>query len=117
MLSKESSDLYFEPKASKRNLVPLTKIFRIIPCQMDEKLTFPHVQLSSIWRTVFSKRYQKSNLCFLIGKRHLYLDLLDADFDTHIRNMKRSVFLETNLEIMAFSDIRRLNNNIYTSLD
>ena len=116
MLSKESSDLSFEQKASNRNLVPLTKIFQIIPCQMDGKLTFPHVQLFRIWRTVFSRRDQKSNLCFLIGKRHLYLDILDADFDAHIRNMKRSVFLETNLEIMAFSDLRRLNNSIYTSL-
>ena len=32
---------------------------------------------------------------FLIEKRYLYEDILEGDFDTHIR-MKRSVFCGTN---------------------
>ena len=49
--------------------------------------------------------------------KHLYKNLLEGDFDTDIRNIKRNGFWGTNLEIMAFSDMMRLNISIYTSLN
>ena len=53
----------------------------------------------------------------MIKKKHLFENLWEDDFDTQIRNMKINGFWGTNLEIIEFSDIMRLNINIYTSLD
>ena len=39
------------------------------------------------------------------------------DFDTYLRNMKLNGFWRTNLEIIAFSDMMRLNISIYLSLE
>ena len=53
----------------------------------------------------------------MIRKRQLYQDLLEVDIDTHIKIIRRNISWETNLEIMAFTDLMKININILTSLD
>ena len=71
---------------------------------------------------VFEGKYSaeeiRNEICaFLISKKHLYENLWEGDFDTHIRNMKWNGFWKNSLEIIIFSDMMRLNISIYTSLD
>ena len=44
-------------------------------------------------------------------------DLWESDFDIHIHNIRRNEFWGTNLEIISFSDLIRININMFTSLD
>ena len=66
---------------------------------------------------VFGRQYSteeiRNEIYILIRKKHLYKNLWESDFDTHIRNIKRNGFWGTNLEKIAFSDMMRLNTIKY----
>ena len=90
--SEESSELSSEPEENIRNLTSLTEIFQIIPSQMDGNWLF-HTLNNLVFGGQNSAEDIRNEICaFLIRKRHLYENLWEGDFDTHIRNMKRNGF-------------------------
>ena len=66
--SDESSELSSEPEENIRNLTSLIEIFQIIPSQMDGNWLFHTLNNFGIWRTIFSRRHKKWNLCFFNKK-------------------------------------------------
>ena len=71
-----------------------TEIFQITPSQIVRNRLF-HTFSYLVFGGKYSPEDIKLKSMFLIGKRYLYEDILEGDFDTHIR-MKRSVFCGTN---------------------
>ena len=51
---------------------------------------------------------------FILRNRDTYQNIWERNLETHIQNMRKNRVWGTSLEIMAFSDLMRLNINIYT---
>ena len=96
-LKEESSELSSEPEESIRNLTSLNEIFQIVPCQMDGNWLF-HTLNNLVFGRQYSTEEIRNEIYILIRKKHLYKNLWESDFDTHIRNIKRNGFWGTNLE-------------------
>ena len=67
---KNHQSYWVNQKKSIRNLTSLTEIFQIILRHADG-IDFPYIEQFSIWRTIFSRRDKKWNLCFFDNKNYL----------------------------------------------
>ena len=78
-----------------------------------------HTLNNLVFGRLLSPEYLRNELWyFMTRKRRIYENFWEENFDTHIKiYMWRNRFLGTNLEIMAFSDLMRINVHIFISLD
>ena len=99
------------------NTTPLTSSFKIIPSETDVNCLF-HTLNIIVFGGQLTVEYIREEICdFIIKKRQKYEHLLEGNLDNHITNMRKDVYWGINLELLAFSDLMKLNINIYTSLD
>ena len=98
--SEESSELSSEPEESIRNLTSLTEIFQSFLVKWT-KINFFHMLSNLIFGGQYSAEEIWNQICaFLIRMKHLFENLWEGHFNTHLRNMKRNGFWGINLEII-----------------
>ena len=112
-ITDESSEYSGESDEDEINTTPLTSIFKIIPSETDGNCLF-HTLNNIVFGGQFTAEYIREEICdFIIKKRQIYEHLWEGNLDNHITNMRKDGYWGTNLELLAFSDLMRLNINIY----
>ena len=113
IFNDESSEYSGESDEDEINTTPLTSIFKIIPSKTDGNCLF-HTLNNFVFGGQFTAKYIREEICdFIIKKRQMYEHLWEGNLDNHITNMRKNGYWGTNLELLAFSDLMRLNINIY----
>ena len=116
-ITDESSEYSDESGEDEINITPLTSIFKIIPSETDGNCLFDALN-NIVFDGKFTPEYIREEICdFIIKKRQIYEHLWEGNLNNHKINMRKDEYWETNLELLAFSDLMRLNINIYTSLN
>ena len=112
-----SSEFSIESDEILNNATALTSQFRIIPSGIDGNCLF-HILNNIVFGGQLTAKGIRNEICdFIFKKKEIYRHICEGDLDNHLIRMKREWYWGTNLELLAFSDLMRLNINIYTSLD
>ena len=70
--------------------------------------------LNNIFGGKLTAEYIREEICdFVIKKKKIYEHLWESNLDNHITNMRKDEYLETNLKLLAFSDLMKLNNILH----
>ena len=116
-ITDKSSEYSYESEEANNNFLELTSRFRIVPSEADGNCLF-HTLNNIVFGSNLTAKNIREEICdFLIKKKEIYRHIWEGDIDRHVANMRREGYWGTNLELLAFSDLMRLNINIYTSLD
>ena len=116
-ITDKSSEYSYESEEANNNFLELTSRFRIVPSEADGNCLF-HTLNNIVFGSNLTAKNIREEICdFLIKKKEIYRHIWEGDIDSHVANMRREGYWGTNLELLAFSDLMRLNINIYTSLD
>ena len=113
IFTDESSEYSDESDEDEINTTLLTSIFKIILSETDGNCLF-HTSNNIVFGGNFTAEYIREVIYdFIIKKRQIYEHLWEGNLDNHITNMRKDGYWGTNLELLAFSDLMRLNINIY----
>ena len=116
-ITDKSSEYSYESEEANNNFLELTSRFRIVPSEADGNCLF-HTLNNIVFGSNLTAKNIREEICdFLIKKKEIYRHIWEGDIDSHVANMRREGYWGTNLELLAFSDLMRLNISIYTSLD
>ena len=116
-ITDESSEFSIESDEILNNATALTSQFRIIPSGIDGNCLF-HTLNNIVFGGQLTAKSIRDEICdFIFKKKEIYRHICEGDLDNHLIWMRREGYWGTNLELLAFSDLMRLNINIFTSLD
>ena len=113
----ESSEFSIESDEILNNTTALTCQFRIILSGIDENYLFHTLNNIVFGGRLTAKSIRDEIYDFIFKKKEVYRHICGGDLDNHLIWMRREGYWGTNLQLLVFSDLMRLNINIYTSLD
>ena len=118
IFTDESSEYSAKSDEDEINTKPLTSSFKIILSETDGNCLF-HTLNKIDFGGQFTAEYIRDEICdfIIIWDKYIYEHLWEGNLDNHITNMRKDEYWGTNLELLAFLDLMRLNIKIYTSLD
>ena len=112
-ITDESSEFSIESDDILNNATTLTSLFRIIPSGIDGNCLF-HTLNNIIFGRQLTAKSIRDEICdFIFKMKEIYRHICDGDLDNHITWMRSEGYWGTNLELLAFSDLMRLNINIH----
>ena len=116
-ITDKSSEYSYESEEANNNILELTSRFRIVPSEADGNCLF-HTLNNIVFGSNLTAKNIREEICDSpTKKKEIHRHIWEGDIDSHVANMRREGYWGTNLELLAFSDLMRLNINIYTSLD
>ena len=116
-ITDEWSKFSTESDEILNNATALTSQFRIIPSGIDGNYLF-HTLNNIVFGGQLTEKNIRDEICdFIFKKKEIYKHICEWDLDNHLIWMRKEGYWGMNLELLTFSDLMRLNINIYTLLD
>ena len=95
----------------QNNVTALTSQFKIIPSWIDGNYLFYTLNNIDFGGQLKTKSI-RDEICDFLHKKEIYKHIWEGDLDSLLIGMRREGYWDTHLEMLAFSDLLRLNINI-----